>query len=64
MNLNKKGTVEDAVSKYLKTLEFKKKISNEKTRTQYDYQLRRLIATPLDDGTIAGDFPISKLNVA
>ena len=64
MNLNKKGTVEDAVSKYLKTFEFKKKISNEKTRTQYDYQLRRLIATPLDDGTIAGDIPISKLNVA
>lgn len=30
MNLNKKGTVEDAVSKYLKTFEFKKKISNEK----------------------------------
>ena len=64
MNLNKKGTISDVVEKYFKTLEFKKKISNNKTRIQYDYQLRRLINTPLDDGKIAGDVLISKLNVA
>ena len=32
MNLNKKGTISDVVEKYFKTLEFKKKISNNKTR--------------------------------
>ena len=64
MNLIKKGTVSDAIEKYLKTLEFKKKISNEKTKIQYDYQLRRLMSTVLDDGQVVGTIPISKLNVA
>ena len=54
----------DAIEKYLKTLEFKKKISNEKTKIQYDYQLRRLMSTVLDDGQVVGTIPISKLNVA
>ena len=52
MNLIKKGTVSDAIEKYLKTLEFKKKISNEKTKIQYDYQLRRLMSTVLDSGQV------------
>ena len=64
MNLNKKGTISDVVEKYFKTLEFKKKISNNKTKIQYNYQLRRLVSTKLDDGATVGDVPISKLNVA
>ena len=64
MKLIKKGTVSDAIEKYLKTLEFKKKISNEKTKIQYDYQLRRLMSTVLDSGQVVGTIPISKLNVA
>ena len=64
MNLIKKGTVSDAIEKYLKALEFKKKISNEKTKIQYDYQLRRLMSTVLDSGQVVGTIPISKLNVA
>ena len=64
MKLKDKGTVSDAIDKYLKTLEFKKKITNDKTRTQYGYQLRRLVGTKLEDGTLVGDVPIKKLNVA
>ena len=64
MDLNKKGTVSDVIGKYVKTLEFKKKIANEKTKTQYAYQLSRLKRTTLDDGQIVGSIPIRKLNVA
>ena len=64
MDLNKKGTVSDVIGKYIKTLEFKKKIANEKTKTQYAYQLARLKRTTLDDGQIVGSIPIRKLNVA
>jgi hypothetical protein len=64
MNLIKKGTVSDTIEKYLNTQEYRKKISNEKTKIQYDYQLRRLMSTVLDSGQVVGTIPISKLNVA
>ena len=54
MNLNKKGTVADVIERYFKTLEFKKKITNNKTKTQYTYLLQRLINTPLENGERVG----------
>jgi len=64
MNLNKKGTVADVIERYFKTLEFKKKITNSKTKTQYTYLLQRLINTPLENGERVGSLAINKLNVA
>ena len=64
MNLIKKGTVSDAIEKYLNTQEYRKKIANKKTKRQYSYQLRRLVSTVLDSGQVAGNIPIRKLNVA
>ncbi len=64
MNLIKKGTVSDAIEKYLNTQEYRKKIANKKTKRQYSYQLRRLVSTVLDSGQVVGNIPIRKLNVA
>tara|TARA_E500000305_G_C4009039_1_gene231653 strand:- start:748 stop:1701 length:954 start_codon:yes stop_codon:yes gene_type:complete len=68
MQLIKSGCVSDAIEKYLKTPEFRKNISNEKTKIQYDYQLRRLMDTTLKGaGNLeqkVGTIPIRALNVA
>jgi|GEM_PF-4616066 len=64
MNLNKRGTVADVIERYFKTLEFKKKITNSKTKMQYTYQLQRLARTPLENGKNVGNVAINKLNVA
>ena len=56
-------TIQDALTEYVETPEFKIKITKEKTRRQYTYKLDRLAALPFD-GKEFGAFPLDQLKVA
>ena len=64
MNFNTEGTVSDVVERYINSSEFKKRITNNKTKVQYTYQLGRLNNTTLENGELVGNIPIAKLNTA
>ena len=64
MNFNTAGTVSDVVERYINSSEFKKRITNNKTKVQYTYQLGRLNNTTLENGELVGNITIANLNTA